>query len=370
MSESSEVKTPVDAVEQQFPCKHCGAALEFAPGVDSLKCPYCGTVNDLPSPQIQTNAEDYQAALAELGEQEPSHEVLTVKCPHCGAETTLQPDVVADRCPFCDSPIVAEGASKRKIKPHCVLPFHVPREQAIEEFQRWLSSRWFAPTKLKSQAAKGKINGLYLPAWTYNTDSSTAYTGMRGEDYYDTETYTTIENGQSVTRTRQVLKTRWWPAAGNVSDEFTDVLVLATDTLPAKYTDPLEPWDLKLSQAYADEYLAGFVAMSYDIDLRQGFDAARQIMSGTIRQSICRDIGGDHQRIISAKTNYENITFRYLLLPVWLSAYQYGGKTYRFLVNARTGEVQGERPYSWVKIIVLVLVILLVLLIAWLAAQG
>jgi hypothetical protein len=80
--------------------------------------------------------------------------------------------------------------------------------------------------------------------------------------------------------------------------------------------------------------------------------------------TIREDIGGDHQRIHSVKTRYENIMFKHLLLPVWLSAYRFRERVYRFLVNARTGEVQGERPYSWVKIALLVLGIIGGLLLA------
>ena len=61
--------------------------------------------------------------------------------------------------------------------------------------------------------------------------------------------------------------------------------------------------------------------------------------------------------------DYRNITFKHLLLPVWISAYQFQNKTFRFLVNARTGEVQGERPWSWVKIMVLVSAIVAVIAI-------
>jgi LSD1 subclass zinc finger protein len=351
---------------RQFPCSHCGASLEFAPGVESLKCPYCSTVNQLPHAQIEINAEDYRAALTQCATGEPCHETLTVKCPNCGAQTTLKPDVIADKCPFCATPIVAEASSQRKIKPRAVLPFHITRDQAIERFRAWLSGLWFAPSKLKDQAAKGAINGLYLPAWTYDTDCTTQYTGLRGEDYWETETYTEMENGRPVTRTRQVVKTRWWPTSGTVANEFTDVLVMATDTLPEKYLTKLEPWDLQSEQPYADEFLSGFIAMSYDIDLHTGFDRAQQLIQPTIRNTIARNIGGDHQQILTANTAFGKINFKHLLLPVWLSAYQYAGQTYRFLVNARTGEVQGERPYSIVKIAILLLVILLCVLIGWL----
>ena len=73
-------------------------------------------------------------------------------------------------------------------------------------------------------------------------------------------------------------------------------------------------------------------------------------MQPVIEDSIKRDIGGDVQQIHSIHTDYQDITFKHILLPLWISAYKYNDKTYRFTVNARTGEVQGERPYSGWKI--------------------
>ena len=89
--------------------------------------------------------------------------------------------------------------------------------------------------------------------------------------------------------------------------------------------------------------------------LAGGFDVAKVKMEPAIRETIRSDIGGDEQRINHLNSSYSNISFKHILLPVWLSSYQYEKKVYRFLVNARTGEVQGTRPYSWVKIALAVL---------------
>ncbi|MBV9774716.1 MAG: hypothetical protein JO040_12240, partial [Gemmatimonadetes bacterium] len=85
------------------------------------------------------------------------------------------------------------------------------------------------------------------------------------------------------------------------------------------------------------------------------------------------DIGGDEQRIHSTDTRYDDVTFKHILLPVWISAYRYREKVYRRLVNARTGEVQGERPWSWIKIALLVLFVaalVIVGVVLWRDHQG
>jgi hypothetical protein len=180
-----------------------------------------------------------------------------------------------------------------------------------------------------------------------------------------------MENGRSVSRTRQVRRTRWTSVSGVVSDTFDDVLVMANGgSLPQKHLDALEPWDLGNLTPYKDEYLSGFVSQSYQVTLADGFDRARQIMDVTIRQTIAADIGGDHQRIGTASTQYHGVTFKHILLPVWLSAYRYADTTSHFFVNARTGEVRGERPYSVWKILFAVLAALVIAAVIFLIAQS
>jgi hypothetical protein len=137
-------------------------------------------------------------------------------------------------------------------------------------------------------------------------------------------------------------------------------MVLATQSLPTDVANHLQPWDLGHVVPYADEYISGMTCQSYQIDLAHGFDQAKTIMAQTIRQTINRDIGGDHQQISSMDSRYLDILFRHLLLPLWISAYHYNGKTFRFLVNARSGAVRGERPYSAFKIAGLVAAIVVV----------
>jgi DNA-directed RNA polymerase subunit RPC12/RpoP len=302
-----------------------------------------------------------------------THEMLIVRCVSCGAETHLAQDTTAGKCSFCGSGVVAEGQSKKAIKPMGLLPFLVTRDQANQAFRRWIASLWFAPNALTQTAERAGIDGAYIPAWTYNAETVTQYVGERGDDYQEMETYTEYVNGQPVTQTRMVTRTRWSGAMGTVADRFRDLLVLATQTLPAKQAQHLQPWDLDKLVPYADEYLSGLACQSYQVDLVAGFESAKGLMAPVIQNSIRANIGGDHQRILSSSTQYGNVKFRHLLLPLWISAYKYNNQVYRFLVNARTGQVQGERPFSAIKIAILVASIIVGLIIVMMivrASQG
>ncbi len=341
-----------------FQCENCGGDLKFKPGARALACPYCGTENEIAADQGQTVRErDFLQALRDSAASEEMVERITFTCDSCGAEITFEENVTASECAYCGSNIVAQSHSCKQIKPKSLLPFKITRDQVRANFKAWLRKRWFLPNRVKKFARMRPLNGVYAPFWTYDCRTVTYYTGSRGEYYYTRKTYTTRRNGKTVTRTKRVRRTRWHSVRGAVSNSFDDLLILASKSLPKKYAEQLEPWDLPELEPYSEEFLSGFKVESYAVDLEGGFVEAQGLMEGPIRRTVKRDIGGDRQRISSTDVSYQNITFKHILLPVWISAYRFKDQVFRFLVNARTGEVQGERPWSWVKITLLVLTI-------------
>lgn len=269
------------------------------------------------------------------------------KCPNCAAEVEFDPTTHARECPFCATPVVTDTGESRHIKPKGVLPFSIDERAGHKAMTDWLGRLWFAPNGLKEYARKGRrMEGIYVPYWTYDADTRSSYSGQRGTVYYVTETVMVDGKPQA----KQVAKVRWRPVSGRVKRFFDDVLVLASKSLPKRYTDALEPWDLSALEPYQPQYLAGFRAEAYAISLQDGFEEARAHMDRVIERDVRFDIGGDRQRISHIDTQVSDVTFKHILLPVWLAAYKYRGKTYRFVVNGQSGRVQGERPYSAWKI--------------------
>lgn len=343
-----------------FPCGGCGARLEFAPGTDRMRCPYCGHEDRVTAPtrQIREHAVETLFARTPAAQIAPHHFV----CQGCGAH--VQGDHLAQSCQFCASPLVADPSNDAQVPPEAVLPFSVTQALARESLAEWAKSRWFAPNSLKKVNEAERLKSTYLPHWTFDAATDSTYVGQRGEYYWVTETYTVQENGESVTKTRQVRKTHWYPVRGRVSRFFDDVLVNGTTKLDPDKVTALEPWPLEKAQPYAHEYLAGHEALRYDVEPEQGLETAKRIMAGVIDQDCRRDIGGDEQRVTSVSTSYFDVTGKLMLLPVWAGAYLHGGKSWQIVVNGCTGEVQGERPYSAVKITIAVLVVLALLVLA------
>ena len=346
--------------EHRFPCEQCGADLRFAPGVTELVCPQCGHQQSIQSEvsiEDATRELDFHKMLAKLESTAPMEETRVTSCPNCGAQIEFQPDIHATECPFCAAPVVTDTGTHRHIKPAALVPFGLDEPTARKAMTGWLGSLWFAPNGLQEYARKGRpLNGIYVPYWTYDADTRSAYTGQRGEHYY--ETRTVHRNGKS--ETERVQKTHWYPASGRVQRFFDDVLVLGSASLPKQYTDGLAPWNLSDLRAYAPQYLAGFRAEGYQVQLETGFVEARQIMDAQIMQDVRRDIGGDVQRVSNVDTDVNDVTFKHILLPVWLAAYKYRGRTFRFVVNGQSGKVQGERPWSAWKITFAIILALIV----------
>jgi hypothetical protein len=353
---------PAEAV-RKFPCKQCGASLEFAPGQSTLVCPYCGFKEQVPVTAAEIREYDLESTLLQMPKTEGwGTERRTVRCENCGAVTTFQEGQVAGECAFCGSgKVVEQAGSANLIRPETLVPFRVTREQAVAAFRKWISGLWFRPNDLKHAGQLAKISGSYLPFWTFDAFTSSAWTAEAGYHYYETEHYTeTDAQGNTVQKTRQVQKTRWVPASGHRQDFFDDELVCASKGLPPHLIEHICPYDLQALAPYDPGFLAGFAAEEYQVDLQGGWGLARERIQAEVNSRCAGDVPGDTHRGLNVHTAYSQMTFKHLLLPVWVAAYLYNNKSYRFLVNGQTGETSGEAPLSWWKIAGLVLLLLII----------
>ncbi len=358
--------------EHRFPCEACGSDLRFDPGEDRLTCDHCGYTRPIehgPWSRSEAVAElDLVGALKSGKGTAEMEETRTSTCPNCGARTEFDEAVHAKECPFCATPVVIDTGVSRQIKPAAVLPFMQDEGQARAAMTDWLGSLWFAPNGLQEYARKGrKMSGVYTPCWTFDADTKSSYRGQRGIVYY--ERMTVMRNGKR--ETINVPKVRWSPARGRVARFFDDVLVVASTALPDRFRHGLVHWDLTRLEPYQPEYLAGFRAESYTIELDDAFAEARQIMDRQILRDVKFDIGGDRQRVEHVDTKLSDMTFKHILVPVWIAAYKFRGQSFRFVVNGQTGQVTGDRPWSAWKIALAVLAGFIVAAIAgYLYAEG
>jgi DNA-directed RNA polymerase subunit RPC12/RpoP len=369
-AEATNTQTLPSEKVRRFRCPGCGADLQFAPEGGCLTCPYCGRQEQIAPAAASVEERSYEDYLHLHADRMGALAVgaLEVACQTCGATVTFTPPLVAGECDFCGSPIVAQPRDADPVvAPEGVLPFKVTQVQATGAIGNWLGSLWFAPNALKRMAQAEGVGGVYIPFWTYDAYTQSDYVGERGEHYYETETYTeTDAQGNTQTKTRQVQRTRWYNASGTVERWFDDILVPATKSIMPARLAALEPWDLQELTAYDPAYLSGYKAQRYQVDLAEGFELAKRTAEPVIESDVQHDIGGDEQRVSRLSTAYSAITFKHLLLPVYVGAYRFNDRVFQLAVNGRTGEVQGERPYSAWKIFffVLTLVTIIIIIIA------
>ena len=399
---------PTPRTEYRYPCENCGASLRFQPGQSVLICDHCGHEQRIgggaaraPSRQRSGGSDGEDVLLRDPGtgralQWDAGHKVpdlaevplerglrldegsdlvqsvKTLSCPNCGARIEIHSDQHATDCPFCATPVVTDTGVARMIKPQGVLPFVLSEQQAKAALDDWLGRLWFAPSGLVAYARRGRrMTGVYSPFWTFDADSRSEYVGQRGDAYYETVYVTRTVDGRQQRVAQQVRRIRWSRARGTVARRFNDVLVLASSSLPRRFTDGLTPWDMSHLVPYRPEYLAGFEAEGYTIPLADGHSIARQEMNGVIAMDVRRDIGGDEQRVEQVRSDFSAETFKHILLPIWMAAYKYNGKSYRFTVNGQSGRVQGERPYSvWKIALAVIAAAILAAAVAYFANQG
>lgn len=367
MAESNPPSLPGQSIDDGrgriFPCPQCGSDLVFKIGHQSLGCPFCGHLVQIElSPDAEVREQDFHDALNALAERKRSQTAPTeqneVRCESCGANVLFEGTLTSTTCPYCGSPIQRENVHRGgfRIPVDGVIPFRIPEEKANELFTRWVHSRWFAPGDFRHAGERGKLNGVYLPYWTFDAMTFNRYRGERGERY-------TVTTGGTGKDSKSETRVRWTPASGSFQKFFDDVLIHAATGLPATNIARLAPWPLNDAIPFTPEFLAGFFSRTYDIDLDDAFLLAKREIEHQVH-ALCRSrIGGDEQRLHHVDCRMDAITYKHLLLPVWMLAYRYRDRSYRVFVNALTGNVQGERPYSWLKITFAALCVLAVVLL-------
>lgn len=351
-----------------FPCPACGASAQWNASKLALVCPACGTTSPMKvSPEgIIIEEHDLVTALRGLPGQSRGwqSERRTVKCQSCQAISVYAPERVAQNCEFCGSPsLLPYEDIKPPIRPESVLPFTVSTTQVRDALRQWYSTRWFAPNLLKSSAMTDTLKGIYLPYWTFDAQSHADWTADSGTFYYESESYRD-NNGQM--QTRQVQRTRWQSAAGQLDNFFDDALEPASLGVHAALLRQVEPFPTHDLMPYDAGYLSGWTVEQYQIDLITAADQAKAAMDVKLRQLCGQAVPGDTFRSLAVQAQYSAQTFKHILLPVWLITYDYHGKSYQVLANGVSGQLAGEHPLSWVKIVfAAILVLLFLLMLAW-----
>lgn len=336
-----------------FPCSRCGGQMYFSPKEQALYCPYCQSTAKILSEKVEAQEYIYDPDTDHF--KAPDWNAAgnrTLVCPSCGAETLVPAAMMTADCPFCGSHYVADLENRDPvIPPETMIPFRLTVDDVKEAFSRYTKKCIMAPFGFRKNFRSVTATGIYLPAFTFDTDLTTSYSGQGGRVY--TESYTVRVNGRTEHRTRR--KVRYYPISGVNQEKLDDILIPASRKVDRGLFQKVAPFETKYLQEYNPAYLAGFFAERYDVGPEQCFGEAKARAEASMEQKIKTDCGYDEYMSMRYQHNFRKVKFKHILLPVYFAAYRYGQKKLFFLVNGDTGRVAGHIPVSKLKVGFLVL---------------
>lgn len=294
---------------------------------------------------------------------------MNLRCQSCGADLVVAEELRTTVCPYCAAPSVVERPpSLDRPAPTFALGFAMTQPAAAARVKHWLRTRnpW-SQSGLK-RASLQEVRGIYVPAYLYSALARSAYSASIGENYTETETYTTTENGKRVTRTRTVTKTEWRSLSGEHAEYVPDVLVTASRGLPNVELEHIEPFDLRMLARYEPALVAGWVAEEPSLSREECLRMARQEAMEKVKRRLNAFMPGDSHQMRHLDTRLGSESLEVCLVPVWVLAARYHPKKppLRVVVNGQSGEVYGKVPISWVKVTLTVVALVLLGLLIWL----
>lgn len=343
----AEFEEKIDTSESvNYKCPECGGPLEYDPSSQSLKCSFC-----LKTIKLDTEKSNVEFDFSQVdNESKWDEDVHILKCENCGAENVVPIKEMSITCPFCGSNQVIETSAILGHKPNRVIPFHISKEESINRYTSFVKKKLMAPRAVKKGSFPVIVSGIYLSSWTYDSNAFSTYKGRLGKNY--TRVVGSGKNRKVIT------ETRWFSIKGTSQNEFDDILINSGTAISQNEVSRLEPFKTNESTPYNQDFLAGFQAEHYIKDVKEGFNDAKKIMESKIKASILSQYNYDVVDYLSVSTTYEKVTYKYVLLPVWIGNFKYNKKNYRFLVNGESGKTIGKFPVSPIKVTICVIIII------------
>lgn len=340
----------VDAVKN-FKCPKCGASTRFDVAAGGVACEYCGYAAEVDAQEVGRKAAEYEFTLTNLLHAQQGWGVVRreLHCENCGADLAIPEGSVTSTCPFCASNKVnVRTATDDELRPRFLVPFTVDEQHARTHVREWLGQGWLYPKELQSLAMIHRIPGIYLPFWTFDahviSDWKAEVGRLKSKTRYDSQS----KSWKTHTR----VEWRW--QNGQATTIIDDMLVNGSSHINQTILNRLFPFDLNQLVAYSPDYLAGWQSHAYDVSLIDAWEYGKKAIRQRARNDCHAQISSSRVRNFQMTADFTNESWRYILLPIYLSAYVYEGKTYQLMVNGQTGMVAGQKPVAWWKIWTLV----------------
>jgi hypothetical protein len=309
------------------------------------KCTVCGSwvdEEDLFCANCGTEA-PHEAAVAPVQKDAGSLVTDNFQCRGCGASMSYDARAEALRCPFCGSTEMAARPDHKVLTPSRIAPFRIGREEAVSAMRSWLGKGFWRPTKLAQAAALVKMTPVYVPYWVFQAD---------------THTYWTADSNQ----TPPGASGDWYPLSGEHEGQYAGLLIGASGALTPSETHALCPFDLKDAAPPDQVDLKNAIVEEFSRPKKYARPLAREGLEGLETEACTSAYVPGRARNVHVNVRMTGMSGEAVLLPVWIMAYRFRDRLFRFLVNGQTGRATGQAPLSLTKIFFTMMIVLLVVL--------
>ena len=215
-----------------------------------------------------------------------------------------------------------------------------------------MKGKLFAPNDAKKSCEAKNFSGVYLPYWTYDSQTTSPYEVKLGFDSTDKD-----GNRHTTYKTYRGIYERF------IDDE----TVYASKKTNNRFIKAASTFDFSKLRKYSPEFIAGFLAERYTVGLDEGWEIAK----GQIKVKLQSEIGSmekkkhhaDSVSKVTFNTAYSKVTYKYVLAPIWIANFKFKEKLYNIVINGQTGQIKGEAPVSPLKVAIAIIIAIVVLLI-------
>jgi DNA-directed RNA polymerase subunit RPC12/RpoP len=328
---------PEEANGKAYLCPQCGGAMSYDIHKTDLVCQSCGYVQVVEEHLAPDSAEQVMDfVMPTTRAHRWAESQARVACEQCGAVTLLPPGQTADRCPYCgsnrfvDSPTLSE-----LVDPQVIGLMKVDPQEADRRVKAWFGKGLLAPDDLVARHGGLQLRPAYYPFWTFDGTLELPWS---------------CEINVGTSKAPQ-----WEMRNGSQFDMFDDVLVPGLRSMSPDDLAGIEPFSLKDLVDFSPDFLPGWVSLTYDYSLADASLRAREKVLTRLRHSLYSLVEPTHSKrnfnILAGK--WSGLTFKHVLLPLYVGNYTYRGKPYRLLVNGQTGKVSGKKPQDILKAVML-----------------
>jgi hypothetical protein len=248
-----------------------------------------------------------------------------VRCSACGGSIVYDVKSAGGACMFCGSVALSAVPSEEPLPvPNAAIPVSISDADADGQFRDWAKSSWWYPKELR--LLEIKVRPMLLPAWRFSSHLETHWAGL--------VTAATRSGKRPKSGLDEIDTSVMVPASGGLSQSELFGLQPYDEHAAADWNeDQPHPWE----PPQLTEHGARIKAH----DLMAQWHAGRIV---------------DTRGLISCNVSpvIDDKDVRLLMLPIYIGAFRYREKPWRFVINAQTGEVVGDAPIDRVKVALVV----------------